>query len=101
MPDTAYPTARPDKQHYFLLIALAARTRADCLGRRVGAVIAREDRVLSTGYNGTPFGMPNCSEGGCHRCAQRGQGAYLRGGAYDVCLCVHAEQHALLTAARV
>ena len=62
---------RPDKVQYFLLIALAARTRADCLGRRVGAVITREGRVLSTGYNGTPFGMPNCSEGGCHRCSRR------------------------------
>jgi len=91
---------RPDKRLYFLLIALAARTRADCLGRRVGAVIVREDRVLSTGYNGTPFGMPNCSEGGCHRCLRRTQEPYPRGGAYDVCLCVHAEQNALLTAAR-
>ena len=91
---------RPDKQRYFLLIALAARTRADCLGRRVGAVILRDDRVVSTGYNGTPFGMRNCSEGGCHRCARRDTEPYLRGGAYDVCLCVHAEQNALLTAAR-
>lgn len=92
--------ARPDKQHYFLLIALAVRTRADCLGRRVGAVITREGRVVSTGYNGTPFGVPNCSEGGCHRCSQRGSPTALRGGAYDVCICVHAEQNAILTAAR-
>ena len=91
---------RPDKDRYFLLIALAARTRADCLGRRVGAVITREGRVLSTGYNGTPFGMPNCSEGGCHRCSQRTADPLLRGGAYDVCICVHAEQNAILTAAR-
>ena len=94
------PLARPDKNHYFLLIALAARTRADCLGRRVGAVITREGRVLSTGYNGTPFGMPNCSDGGCHRCSQRTTNTALRGGAYDVCICVHAEQNAILTAAR-
>lgn len=94
------PIHRPDKQLYFLLIALAARTRADCLGRRVGAVITREGRVLSTGYNGTPFGMPNCSEGGCHRCSRRREGNAPRGGAYDVCICVHAEQNAILTAAR-
>jgi dCMP deaminase len=102
VPGTAAPgvIARPDKQLYFLLIALAARTRADCLGRRVGAVILRDDRVISTGYNGTPFGMLNCSEGGCHRCRHRDSEPYLRGGAYDVCLCVHAEQNALLTAAR-
>src|SRR5579859_2069536 len=93
------PLRRPDKDRYFLLIALAARTRADCLGRRVGAVITREGRVLSTGYNGTPFGMPNCSEGGCHRCSRRDDDE-LRGGAYDICICVHAEQNALLTAAR-
>ena len=91
---------RPGKDLYFLLIALAARTRADCLGRHVGAVITREGRVLSTGYNGTPFGVPNCSEGGCHRCAQRDAGDGLRGGAYDICVCVHAEQNAILTAAR-
>ena len=99
IPIDAPPASRPDKAHYFLLIALAARTRADCLGRRVGAVITREGRVLSTGYNGTPFGMPNCSEGGCHRCSRRDDDR-LRGGAYDVCICVHAEQNALLTAAR-
>lgn len=93
-------TARPDKNLYFLLIALAARSRADCLGRRVGAVITREGRVVSTGYNGTPFGMPNCSEGGCHRCSQRDINTALRGGAYDICVCVHAEQNAILTAAR-
>lgn len=96
--DTRMPP-RPGKQQYFLLIALAARTRADCLGRRVGAVITREGRVLSTGYNGTPFGTPNCSEGGCLRCSRRDD-ERLRGGAYDVCICVHAEQNAILTAAR-
>ncbi len=65
----------------------------------MGAVITRDARVLSTGYNGTPFGMPNCSEGGCHRCSRRDDDG-LRGGAYDICICVHAEQNALLTAAR-
>jgi dCMP deaminase len=104
MTDEPVPEAprppRPDKQTYFLLLAVAARTRADCLGRRVGAVVTRDDRVLSTGYNGTPFGMPNCSEGGCLRCSRRSLDPALRGGAYDVCICVHAEQNAILTAAR-
>ena len=106
MPDTA-PSAtaplalrRPDKNLYFLLIAMASRTRADCVGRHVGAVITRDGRVLSTGYNGTPFGVPNCSENGCHRCQQRRDHPELRSGAYDVCICVHAEQNAILTAAR-
>ncbi len=91
---------RPSKQQYFMLLALAARSRADCLGRRVGAVVVRDDRVISTGYNGTPIGMPNCSEGGCHRCANRETDAYPAGRGYDLCICVHAEQNALLAAAR-
>lgn len=93
-------TARPSKVEYFALLALAARSRADCLGRRVGAVAVRDDRVISTGYNGTPIGMPNCSQGGCYRCARRGQEPYTAGRGYDLCICVHAEQNALLAAAR-
>ncbi len=94
------PEDRPGKQEYFALLALAARARADCLGRRVGAIVVRDDRVLSTGYNGTPIGMPNCSEGGCHRCAHRDQEEYSAGRGYDLCICVHAEQNSLLAAAR-
>ena len=94
------PRDRPDKQEYFALLALAARARADCLGRRVGAVVVRDDRVLSTGYNGTPIGMPNCSEGGCYRCLHRDEPEFSPGRAYDLCICVHAEQNALLAAAR-
>src|SRR5476651_1602030 len=95
-----HPWVRPTKNVYFLLIALAARSRADCIGRHVGAVITREGRVISTGYNGTPYGVPNCSEGGCHRCQLRLTDSSPRGGAYDICICVHAEQNAILTAAR-
>jgi dCMP deaminase len=79
-------------------IALAVRARADCTGNRVGAVVVKDRRIVSTGYNGTPTGMPNCSEGGCHRCAHREQ--YASGTGYDLCICVHAEQNALLAAAR-
>jgi dCMP deaminase len=99
-PTVGVTRRRPDKQTYTLLLAITARTRADCVGRRVGAVITREDRVLSTGYNGTPFGIANCSEGGCLRCARRSTDPSLKSGAYDVCVCVHAEQNAILTAAR-
>lgn len=79
-------------------IAVAVRRRADCLGSRVGAVLVYQDRIISTGYNGTPAGMRNCSEGGCERCGDRERWESGRG--YDVCICVHAEQNALLTAAR-
>jgi dCMP deaminase len=83
---------------YFMGIALAVRERANCLGNRVGALIAVDRRVVSTGYNGTPSDMPNCLEGGCHRCAHREE--YPPGTGYDLCICVHAEQNALLAAAR-
>ena len=77
-----------------MLIAVATRERAECLGRHVGAVLIREGRIVATGYNGTPRGFPRCneSERGCHRCAHREQ--YPSGAAYDVCICVHAEQNA-------
>jgi dCMP deaminase len=89
---------RPDPHHYFMGIAMAVRRRADCLGNRVGSVIVRDRRIISTGYNGTPVNMPNCTEGGCHRCANRDR--YPPGTGYDLCICVHGEQNALLAAAR-
>ena len=89
---------RPDMHRYFMGIALAVRERADCTGNRVGAVIVVDRRIVSTGYNGTPEHMPNCSDGGCQRCANRDQ--YPSGAGYDLCICVHAEQNALLAAAR-
>jgi dCMP deaminase len=90
--------ARPNMHHYFMGIALAVRARADCSGNRVGAVIVKDRRIVSTGYNGTPENMPNCSEGGCNRCANRSE--YASGAGYDLCICVHAEQNAILAAAR-
>ncbi len=80
-------------------IALAVKRRANCLGSHVGAVLVLDDRIISTGYNGTPAGMVNCDQGGCERCANRGK-TYVSGQGYDICICVHAEQNALLTAAR-
>jgi dCMP deaminase len=90
---------RPDRDEYFMGIAMAVRERADCKGQKVGAVIVREDRIISTGYNGTPEKMLNCSDGGCVRCDNR-EKVYPSGTAYDLCICVHAEQNAMLSAAR-
>jgi dCMP deaminase len=73
-------------------------SRANCTGRHVGSVLVLSDRVISTGYNGTPDGTTNCDDGGCHRCAK--PEVFKRGSHYDICICVHAEQNALLTAAR-
>jgi dCMP deaminase len=92
------PAERPDPPDYFMGIAMAVRRRADCVGNRVGSIIVLDRRIISTGYNGTPENMPNCSDGGCHRCAHRDR--YPPGTGYDLCICVHAEQNALLAAAR-
>jgi dCMP deaminase len=83
---------------YYMNIAIAVRKRANCLGRRVGAVIVQGNRIISTGYNGTPEGLSNCLDGGCVRC--KNKDAYAASVGYDVCICVHAEQNALITAAR-
>lgn len=90
------PRVTPDD--YFMGIALAVRRRANCHGNRVGAIVVLDGRIISTGYNGTPQGFPNCLDGGCHRCAHRDD--YPPGTGYDLCICVHAEQNALLAAAR-
>jgi dCMP deaminase len=76
---------RPNRDHYFMGIAIAVRERADCKGQKVGAVIVTADRIISTGYNGTPEKMPNCSDGGCVRCENRGK-LYQSGTAYDLCI---------------
>src|SRR5919108_2045418 len=91
--------ARENRNKYFMNIALAVRLRANCKGNRVGAVIALNNRIISTGYNGTPENMLNCLDGGCYRCANRDK-TYKSGEAYDLCICVHAEQNAVLAAAR-
>jgi dCMP deaminase len=88
----------PDHHEYFMGIAQAVRKRANCKGSRIGAVIVRDGRVIATGYNGTPEDMKNCLDGGCYRCANRDK--FPAGTGYDLCICVHAEQNALLSAAR-
>ncbi len=83
---------------YMMHIALTVKMRARCLRRQVGAVLAREGHIVSTGYNGTPHNIPNCDQGGCIRCSDTK--TYPHGVGYDMCICVHAEQNTLLSAAR-
>lgn len=90
---------RADRDKYFMAIAMAVRLRANCKGNRVGVVIVKDHRIVSTGYNGTPSHMVNCLDGGCLRCSNRDQ-KFKSGEAYDLCICVHAEQNAILAAAR-
>jgi dCMP deaminase len=65
--------------------------------RSVGCVLVRHHRVISTGYNGTPRGMKNCNLGGCTRCNNPSNKS---GVGLDTCLCLHAEENALLEAGR-
>lgn len=95
--DIENPTRmRPDWDAYFMTIADLAAQRSNCMKRRVGCVVVREFRVVSTGYNGTPRGVPNCNQGGCKRC----NSAQKSGAGLDACLCLHAEENALLEAGR-
>lgn len=88
---------RPDKDTYYLDIASAVAKRSTCLRRQYGAVIVRNDEILSTGYNGSVRGGTNCCEvGTCWREAH----AIPHGEQYEKCQAVHAEQNALLSAAR-
>ncbi|KAJ4418436.1 Deoxycytidine monophosphate (dCMP) deaminase [Neurospora sp. IMI 360204] len=87
---------RPSWDSYFMALASLAAQRSNCMKRRVGCVVVRDKRVISTGYNGTPRGLINCGEGGCGRCNE-GQGS---GQGLSTCLCMHAEENALLEAGR-
>lgn len=86
---------RPDWDDYFMGIAEVVALRSNCIKRKVAAVIVKDRRVISTGYNGTPRGVKNCNEGGCPRCSRFGtQGSQL-----DECFCSHAEENAITQAA--
>ncbi|KAF8314473.1 deoxycytidylate deaminase [Clavulina sp. PMI_390] len=86
---------RPGWDTYFMTLANLASLRSNCMKRRVGAIIVRNRRIIATGYNGTPRNLTNCNEGGCPRC--NGGGNVASG---DECLCLHAEENALLEAGR-
>ena len=87
---------RPTWDEYFMLQAELAKLRSNCIVRQVGAVIARDNRQLATGYNGTPPGMTNCHEGGCERCQERVRGGIASGEDLGRCLCTHAEANAIM-----
>ncbi|KAI9889968.1 MAG: Deoxycytidine monophosphate (dCMP) deaminase [Vezdaea aestivalis] len=87
---------RPSWDQYFMQLASLAAQRSNCMKRRVGCVLVRDRRVVSTGYNGTPRGIENCNRGGCPRC----NGGLGAGVGLSTCLCLHAEENALLEAGR-
>lgn len=86
---------RPDWDDYFMAIARVLASRSNCCRRKVAALIVKDRRIISTGYNGTPRGVRNCFEGGCARCAADG----VSGDRLGECICAHAEENAIVQAA--
>ena len=86
---------RPDWDEYFMDIAHVVSKRGNCSRRKVAAIIVRDQRIVSTGYNGTPRGITNCFEGGCPRCASDAPS----GESLGECICAHAEENAIVQAA--
>lgn len=84
------------KDQYYLDIAETVSEKSTCVRRRYGAIIVKNDEIISTGYNGAPRGCPNCAETGCLRAAL----GTRKGDAYNLCVSVHAEQNAIISARR-
>ncbi|AFS77274.1 CMP/dCMP deaminase zinc-binding protein [Gottschalkia acidurici 9a] len=86
---------RPTWDEYFMEIANVAKKRSTCSRRQVGAVIVKEKRILSTGYNGVPTGIKHCDEVGCLRDKLK----IPSGERHELCRGLHAEQNAIVNAA--
>lgn len=89
---------RPTKSQYYLDIARAVAMRSTCLRRRFGAVIVKNDQIISTGYNGAPRQTTNCLDLGY---CIRQQRNIPSGQNYELCRAVHAEMNAVIHASRL
>lgn len=87
---------RPSWDEYFMTIAEQVATRSTCIRRQVGAVIVKDKRILATGYNGAPSGLAHCEVVGC----LREQLQIPSGEHAELCRAIHAEQNAVVQAAR-
>ena len=88
---------RIDKENYYLDIAETVLERSTCMRRCYGAIIVKNDEIVSTGYNGAPRGRKNCMDlGYCTREAMN----VPSGERYELCRSVHAEMNAIISAAR-
>lgn len=88
---------RPSKDDYYLGIAEAVAKRSTCLRRQYGAVIVKNDEIISTGYNGAPRNMDNCVN---LQFCYRQHNNIPHGKEYESCVAVHAEQNAIISASR-
>lgn len=87
---------RIDWDEYFKKITEDVTIRSNCRTRQCGAILVKNKMIISTGYNGTPRNVKNCYEGGCPRCNDK---SVKSGEHLDRCICVHAEENAILQAA--
>jgi len=81
---------------YFIETAKLISKRSSCVVKQFGAVVTKNNRIISTGYNGTPSQFLNCNDGGCPRCKDRIEGKIKSGEQLEKCLCIHAEANAIL-----
>ena len=88
---------RKDRINYYLDIAETVTERSTCIRRQWGAVIVKNDEIISTGYNGAPRGRKNCTDVGT---CIREKLQVPRGERYELCRSVHAEQNAIISASR-
>ncbi len=88
---------RRDKMNYYLDIAQTVAERSTCLRRCYGAILVKDDEIVSTGYNGAPRGRRNCADLG--RCTREELGI-PSGERYELCRSVHAEANCIISAAR-
>jgi dCMP deaminase len=88
---------RPGKDEYYLGIAEAVLARSTCIRRKYGAVIVKNDQIVSTGYNGSPRGEDNCCDTGF---CQREKLGIAKGERYELCCAIHAEDNAIMNAGR-
>ena len=88
---------RVSKTNYYLDIAETVSQRSTCLRRRFGAIIVKNDVIVSTGYNGAPRGRQNCNDLGV---CMRDKLGIPRGERYELCRSIHAEANAIISASR-
>ena len=89
--------SRIDKENYYLDIAQTVAERSTCLRRRYGAIIVKNDEIISTGYNGAPRGRKNCAD--LNYCTREALNI-PSGQRYELCRSVHAEANCIISAAR-
>lgn len=93
--DETTPMSRPSWEEYFMDIACLVARRSTCLRRQVGAIVVRDKRILATGYNGAPTGLPHCLDIGC----LREELQIPSGERHELCRGLHAEQNVIIQAA--